>query len=259
DRALDRRRQSPVARLLRARVQSQLAMMTGQVADAEKALEYLRHVDLPESPLLLAARVEGELTAAHHYSKIAGDLATQARSDELFERAGKDAELLGKFPDAAPAVLTRCNYFLVTGNEESLLREIQEAHVKPGLIWFLEVGVLYGQGQFERALEALERTKASWDQPSYWTVKGMLLASMPGKEEEAEAAIQESFRAIKGGTVLALYQAPLHWLGPEGLKTCQKLSKDVRQHRAALIPPWRQGWYRDLLAFHAGELSADEL
>src|SRR5262249_12267302 len=45
----------------------------------------------------------------------------------------------------------------------------------------------------------------------------------------------------------------------EGLDKCQKLSKEVRQRRAALIPSCRNGWYHDMLAFQAGELSADDL
>ena len=58
---------------------------------------------------------------------------------------------------------------------------------------------------------------------------------------------------------MSVYQAPLHLLGRDGIEKCRHLSKEVRQSRAALVPSWRKGWYHELLAFHAGDLSPDEL
>jgi lipoprotein NlpI len=59
--------------------------------------------------------------------------------------------------------------------------------------------------------------------------------------------------------LLCYLPAWLQLLGPGyGAKTRQ-VALEIRERSAHLIPPNRGGWYQDMLAFHAGSISAEEL
>src|SRR5262249_31805029 len=67
--ALPRPRPAPVARLIRANARARLAQMTGRAEDAERALDDLQKLDLPDNPLYLNLRRSALLTAAHNYGR----------------------------------------------------------------------------------------------------------------------------------------------------------------------------------------------
>jgi serine/threonine protein kinase/predicted negative regulator of RcsB-dependent stress response len=255
DKALERPRPWPLARLLRGSARTQVAMMTGTVQDADKALDDLRKVDLPDGPLLVGARVFATLVALHaHDSK-----STQRPA--LLRQVAEDVELLARYPDVPTAVVARCNYFVFLDDDEALLREVRAArrHHPDSALDYFELHVLYRRKQFAEALAFLEASQQNWTNEHFPLTRGMVLASLPGRQREAEEAILSAVRQTKGGSNLAMFPGPLHWLGPEGLSKCKKLSRDLRTRQSHTMPRWRDGWYHHLLAFHAGDLSAEEL
>src|SRR5262249_19601627 len=100
-------RQSPVARLVRAMIQTSLARMTGKAEDAEQAIEDVRKVDLPDHALLLHTFVQAHLAAAHAYGP------KDPRQDQALKQAAGVVERLALHRDNPVALQGRCYYYLV--------------------------------------------------------------------------------------------------------------------------------------------------
>jgi tetratricopeptide (TPR) repeat protein len=254
DGAPARARQPPIARLGRAMTQTQLAMMTGRVEDAERALDDLGKVDLPDNPLLLGTRVRAHLVAAHAYGP------NDARGDAVLDQAARDAKRLEAHLHNPIAVQARCYYLLVRDHDNDLLdvaHQAGEKHVENPYVTDMEASVLYRQKKFK---EARKVVKAAPNVGGFQLIEqGIVLAALPEGKAEAETAFRDAINGSKGGDMMScLVAGYLQLLGPEYRAQSRKASREISDQWSGLIPNWRDGWYRHLLAFHAGLIDAKD-
>ncbi|HEV2950410.1 MAG TPA: protein kinase, partial [Gemmataceae bacterium] len=255
DGAPARFRQAPVARLVRAMVQTMRALMTGTVEDAEQALDDLRKVDLLDNPLLLNTRVQTYLAAAHAYDP------HDPRRNQVLSQAARDVKRLALHRDNSIALQGRCYYYLAQGDDDALLaaaRQAREDRVENAYVTLLEVCVLYGRKKFDEALRVLQSTKHPGDESFWFIQQGIVLTAIRGRKEEAEKAMTEAIRVCKGSQ-LSLLAAYLQLLGPEHRAKARQAFLEIRERSAHLIPNSRDRWYHDLLSFQAGLIDAEEL
>jgi tetratricopeptide (TPR) repeat protein len=256
DQALARPRQFPVARLMRAQAQTSLASATGKASDAEKALDDLRRVDLPFNPLLVSIRLNAHLAAATAYKR-----EDPIKVDDFLQRAAEDADLLAKNPEISYAVLGRCSYFFYVEQDKTLLQVIRQAqqHLDLGILKLYEALAYYRQKEFEKAWSALRGGEKSGIDDVRQVYMGYVLATMPGRERDAEKACKDAIGAVGSGTGLTLPPTVLFLLGPKYLDKARQANQDVRDRFAKLIPNWRNRWYHDILGYNAGDLTAEQL
>jgi tetratricopeptide (TPR) repeat protein len=250
-----RARQTPVARLAVAMVQTSLAQMTGRAEDVRQAFDDLGKVDLPDNPLLLYTRLQAYLVAAH------ADGQDERGREQALSQAGQDAERLARHPDNVIALQARCYYYFVRGDDEALFAATRQAR-KAGVedVWATdrEVSVHYGHKEYGEALRVLQSTPYPGDVSFLSLQRGVVLAAMPGREKEAEKELTDAIRTCKGFS-LSFIAAYLQVLGPEYRAKMRKASLEIRERSAHTVLPWRDQWYRDLLAFHAGLIDDQEL
>jgi hypothetical protein len=258
-RALDgapaRFRQSPVARLIRALVQTKIAQMTGSIQDAERALDDIRMVDLPDNPLVLNARVRANLLAANALGP------EDVRRDQALARAARDVERLARHSDNAIALQARFYYYFIQGEDDALLaaaRQARKDRVEDSFLTDSEVSVLYGRKKCDEALQILQSTKYSGDENWLLIEQGVVLAAIPGQQKEAEKALLGAM-AVSKGSALPLSPAFLQLLGPQYRAKTRQAALQIRERSAHLIPPYRDRWYHHMLAFHAGLIDDREL
>jgi serine/threonine protein kinase len=251
DGAPARLRQSPVARLVRGIVRTWAAMMTGEAEDAEQALDDLRKVDLPDSPLLLSYRVRAQQLAALAYGP------DDPRRAQAWSQADRDVERLARHRDNRIAVQERCWYYFVRGDEEALLaaaRQARQDRIEDTWVTELEASVLYGRKEFDEAARVMEAGTYAEDQTFPIVQRGLVLAAIPGRRHEAERLMVDAIRACRGGAVLSCGPAYLQLLGPGYDAKTREIAREARARAAHLIPNYRDGWYHDLLAFQCGSM-----
>jgi serine/threonine protein kinase len=253
DRAPARLRQSPLVRLTRAMVQTSYAQMTGRVEDAEQALKDVDRVELAENPLLLNVHVQALLTAAH-----AAGRRDPAAHDVYWKRAGEIAERLARFPDLAPAILGRCYFYYVTGDDDMLLKIVREgkSRVENSASFDLEYDVYYRRKQFDQAVAAIRASR--YEKQSQLTVEAIIRATQ-GKTQEAQRLFEDVFRAMRGGPFLASVLPYLDLLGPGARTDPRHFARDMLNQKSHLVPRSRDGWYHDVLKFDAGQMEVAEL
>ena len=256
DGAPTRLRQSPVARLARGMIQTWAALMTGQAEDAELAIEDLQKVDLPDNPLLLSYRVRAQQTAARAYGP--GD----PRREQAWSQAARDVARLARHRDNRLAVQELCWYHFVRGEDEALLnvaRQSRQDRIEDTWVTELEAGVLYGRKNFDEALRVLQSGTFAEDQTFPIVQRGIAMAAIPGRQDEAEKTMVEAILGCRGGALLAYVPAYLQLLGPGYAAKSRKLFLDIRERSAHLIPTYREGWYHNLLACHCGSMTEEDL
>lgn len=250
DRAPTRARQSPVARLTRAVIQTGYAQQTGSAADAEEALKDIDRVDLADNPLLLNTHVQALLTAAR-----AAGPEPSARAGYR-KRAEAVAVQLARFPDLPTAIQGRCLYYFAAGDDPAVLGVVREGKRRvadPAAFAMYEFYALYRRKQFEQALASLGAVRPS-DGPWPLVRRAVALATL-GRTAEAERLLLDNLHTSTAGSVPGY----LYFLGPAARTDPRQATGDVLKQAAQRIPDWRGGWYRDLLKFNAGQLDAAEL
>jgi len=256
DGAPARIRQSTVARLGRGMVQTWAALMTGRTEDAEQALDDLRKVDLPDNPLPLCYRVTAQMLAARAYA------SDDPRREQAWSQAARDVERLAQHRDNRIAVEERCWYHFVRGEDDALLETARQARrdrVEDTFVTEMEASVLYGRKNFDQALRVMQSATFAEDQSTPVVFRGVVLAAIPGRKEEAEKTMNDAIRACRGGALLSYLPAYLQLLGPEYGAKARVMYLEIRERSAHLIPTYRDGWYHDLLAFHCGSMDEEAL
>ena len=212
-------------------------------------------MDLPDNPLLLTTRVRTYLAAANAYDP------NDPRRDKVLSQAARDVQRLARLRDNAIALQGRFLYYFVRGDDDTLLAVARQArmdHVEVAWATDMEVCVLYGRKEYDQALSALQSTKYVGDEYYLSVEQGIVLAAMPGRREEADKAMTEGIRHCKG-LMLSLIAGYLQLLGPEYRAKTRQASLEIRERSAHLIPTWRDRWYHECLAFHAGLIDDTEL
>jgi serine/threonine protein kinase/Tfp pilus assembly protein PilF len=255
DRAI-RRRDSSVARLVRAQVLTEQASVTGDPADAERALAdaSVARAMLPGTPVPLARSAYANLTAHALYD----ERGQPARARAALEQARRDAEALGPFTSFPGAWSVRALYFHRVEDGEALWREFRRAQKHKGipLPGTYYVHWLLRRGEYARAREALEQVQAfrggdarlDYFLPFY-------LALLPGGRDEALAAYRAGLKAAVPRSQEVERHMPLLLLGPQ--EDAAKAFRAAREKGLGL--PAAGAWYEKHSEFLAGELTAEGL
>jgi hypothetical protein len=251
-------RHSPVARLARAAAQTYWAQVTGDVKDAEQALEDLRHiVELADDhPLLLATRVNACLATAHAYGP------NGSQREAVLQQAAVDVKRMASIRQNPVVAFKLCHYYHFLKDDKGLLRTIQQAHkdrVYSGWMSEFEVELLYRHGDFKGALDVTLASPDFGENPFMSNQQGIVLATIPERKTEAAKAFEDAIRLSKSGSGAAALPGFVQLLGPDYLKTSQVYARDIRNRPDLRIPRIHNDWYNHLLDFHAGAVPGDEL
>jgi predicted Zn-dependent protease len=252
DRVPARARQSPVARLTRAVIQTWYALETGRAEDAEKALKDIDRVELADNPLLMNTHVQALLAAA----PAAGP--DRPARDAYWKRAAAVATRLARFPNVPTAIQGRCFYYYVTGDDDMLLKVDRQGKSRVANSAFLkyEYDVLYRRKQFDQALASIRAS--SLDEVTRLLWQAIMYATL-GQTDQAERLFLEAHHSTPAGANVAMILGYMYLLGPAARTDPRQLARDVLKQSPNLIPAWRNGWYRDLLKFNAGQMEVAEL
>jgi serine/threonine protein kinase len=250
-------RKSTVARLALARARTRLALMTGQVADAEKALEDVNKVDLPDDPLLLDTRIQALLELA----KACG--ANDSRGASALKQATRDVARLARARFNVVALEARCHYYFVLGEDDALLRLLRQARSDnvlgfAGTDGLFQALVLYGRKDFKGAVRALETSPLANLGSIPLIERRLLMAAIPGRNNDARKDFNSAMHLARG-TYQAYVAAYQQMLGPDYVAKCENESLEIKRHPAGPIPTMRDRWYYALLDYNAGLVTADEL
>jgi hypothetical protein len=252
DRTPIRLRQSPVARLTRAMIQTSYAQMTGRTEDAEQALKDIDRVELPDNPLLLSTHLQALLNAAH-VSR--GD---PAASDDYWKRAAEVDGRLARFPDLPIAIEGRCYYYLLRGDDDTLLKIVRagKSRVENSGSFDYEFDVLYRRKQFDQALTSIQASR--FDKQWRIILEGVVRAAL-GQTDQAEQLFLDHLHATREGVKLGLAPIYFQLLGPGAHTSTRQVARDILKQSFHQVPNWRDGWYREVLKFNAGEIEAADL
>lgn len=194
-----RRRDSGIARLIRARARSWQALDFGRTADAEAALEdaVVARSLLPGNPLAIAEHLRVCLVAA-------GTRAVDdARRADWLAEAARDAEALRAAGPVRRASDARGVYFEFIGRPEEALAAHGPAHPSS------RARLLYAAGRFDEALTLLDRPVDETFDGFDCAVVMFILAELPDGPVRAATRYAEFTRAAGTGTQAAYSALPL--------------------------------------------------
>ncbi len=251
DQAPPRHRRSMIARLARAGVQLRYTEETGQTADAEQLLRDVDGIASEDLPIVLNFRMRALLAAA-------GTVPHESTAWKGYMSRAADVEVrLTRYPFAMSAIYGRAHYYHVAGDDDKLLDAVHQTKefTGSGTSLDFEFDVLYRRRRFDEALESV-RSNLPPGNPFRSQREAVLLATM-GRLEQAKRAVGDHLRS--GGANLALAPAYINLLPPEERADLATLTREILDHKLDAVPNWRNGWYRRVLQYHAGRLSAGEL
>jgi hypothetical protein len=252
-----RRRDSAVARLMRAEVGVFRANDTGEPEHAASALEDARRAKglLPDNPMALVTDLRAQLVAAHVY----GQTGQNEKREACLDEAERDARALESFDGFARAHQARASYFEFVGQNDRALAEWRQGAKAPQASNTIIRGypaALYRAGRFHEALSALDQSGL----PKQGAINDMfrlyILAELPNGRGQAIAECRDIAWAELQDLGWHIGPTVLRFLGhkSEAMAAARQLRDQV-----APMPTWMQGWYRHLLDYDCGDTSAQEL
>ncbi len=252
-----KRRDSGVARTIRAEARTWVAMDTSQVADAERAIEdaTVAKAMLPDNPVALARHLTAYLVAAQAYADAGHDEKRAAAIAEVEQ----DLHALERFSGLPAVHRARIWYYraLARGAEELVEagRAFEELNAAKDS-GFDYAAALYRDGNVRQAMEVLDRVEAQGGDIFSTILRGFVVAeSLDGKEEALKAYRDAVGRRPAG--LNALYpQLVLRLLGrkAEAVEATQAM-----RDRVQLMPSWLLEWYQHLLDYNCGTVTEEEL
>lgn len=250
-----RRRDSSVARALRARARYLAAMGNGNAADASKAVEDARIAVamLPNDPFARAQSAMANLV-------LAGICEQEGKKEEqqaALNNAGRDVQNLEKLRHVPVAAVARLFYFRHTGDRAAALAEaLQRSNSGVRLSILDEVYLaieLYHNARFQEALDVVDRSIARGGDTFLRKIyRCFVLAELPNGLARALAAMPEPTTS----TVFAIYVPTIAQLlgrRAEAVAAFQSLRESFDK-----TPTLSDSNVR-LLEFGAGKLPADKL
>jgi hypothetical protein len=247
-----RRRDSSVMRALRTDARANHALFTGDVRDADLALEdaHVAKSMLPGNALVLARSVFAHLVAASIYD----NGGRPADHERALAQAKRDVQELKQFTSSPIAAKACFEYFDFVGDEQSAYA------ISRGDMEFRHVVMLYRRGEFKKALEAAERSVkmgGSFIGSFSMVERAFVLAELPDGPERARAVFREASAKVQGPSYAQLGPPTiLLLLGPrdEAVAAHLRIREDQVQ-----MPAWWGGWYYKYLDYNCGLISAPEL
>ena len=244
DEAARRWPNSPIARVLRAYARANVAQDTGDVEMAQKATEDATAAKnmMPENSFAIGIDLRAHLVAMGLFRE-AGE---KKRADESSLQAGKDAEELEGFPANPMSFQMRWEYFNVTGQEREAHKVALEGYqeAENGVTRYYYVYSLYEQGQFEKALEVIERAAGAPDVSSrdvklasgVYHLRPFIIAELPDGPSRALQACKENCEPYMKGYQLWA-QAMLLFLGmkTDAMAASKELTSAYRGHALRIL------------------------
>jgi tetratricopeptide (TPR) repeat protein len=245
-----RRRDSLIARAVRADVRANYALVNDNLEVAGQALEdaQVAKAMLPGNPVVLATSVHAHLIAAGVFA----EKGKPERSRAALEQAGRDAQALEPFASVPPAAVARIEYFDYRGDEEAALvasRLAPKEHRYAVMLYRRAKS----QADYEKALQVVEHTKGRHGMAQ--VERAFILAELPNGPKRAgelfpDAQADESrFGRLAAPMILLLLGR-----GPEAARASRKLRSDP-----AAVPPWFQGWYHRYVDYYCGTITSEQL
>ena len=255
-----RRQDSTIARVLRASARAFFAQETGDVDMAQSAIEdasAARNM-MPGNSYAINTELGVHLVAMVVFR----DAGETDRADASLRQAGKDVQELERFAPLATSYFFRWVYLSLTRQEEAAheLARKGNQETETGFIRHCYVWSLYEQGQFEKALEVIERAGAPEGVPSrdaklaggLYPYKPFIIAELPDGPSRALEAYRENCelcQAYPGGHSAIFNQATLLFLGK---RTKAKAASEE------LTGLYRDEHYLRIYEYYAGSISAED-
>ena len=252
-----RRRDTPLARLVRTAARANLAFDTNDLLMAESALrdaDIAREL-LPDHPSALLESLNAHVVAAELWS----DAGRLDRRDAELSAAERDYATLDPFGHLPTVIHNRALFLVLTGRDEAaceLLRKSEAQHDAP-LVAYDFALALYRRGETQSAFRVLQSRSAGDDSrlTADEAFLRVLLWRENGESDKALAAYDDLARRYQSG-VTAFFRPCLRLLlgQPEAA-----ISESARLRSNGRRSPLRGAFYDRLLAFNAGQLSEAEL
>jgi serine/threonine protein kinase/tetratricopeptide (TPR) repeat protein len=259
-----RRRDSPIARVLRADVRASFALVTGNVDMAQSAIDdaYVAKAMIPGNPMVIGTDLGAHLVATGVFR----DAGEKDRADASLGRAGRDAQELERFPALPWSYGARWHYFNLTGQEEAAHEVAHKGYqeAESTVTRRIYVESLYERGEFEKALEVIERVGgaggvSSRDAKLAGGVDWMgpfILAELPDGSSRALQAYRENCELFTEGYFVIFNQATLLLLGKR--TDAMAASRELRNHPERFTDLNRERYLR-ILDYCGGVIPAEEL
>jgi hypothetical protein len=249
-----RRRDSPVARVLRAGVRAFWAIDRADAEMAERAIEdagIARGLS-PENP---AVREIGVLTALAA-ARLAGRGGRPGQQRAYMEQAGRDVAALERLPQVPSTGYILMMYYHFAGDPAAELRAAREgAERNPG--WAGNYAMALDRaGRTDEALQFLDGLNPT-EQGKLKIIqfRALLVADRPDAPERLAGLSRRQLEQPGLFTLQVLAPLPLLLAGrrSEALEAWQEM------RRRAPYWPQRDGWYRRQLDYACGDLTAEQL
>jgi len=216
-----RQRDSTIAHVLRADARTKVAQDTGDIDMTQSAIDDASAAKnrMSGNPMVIGADLWAHLTAVGAFQ----DAGEKERAAVSLRQAERDARELEQFPALPKAYELRWQYLNFIGQEplahEVALKGYQEA--ESAATRRIHVYSLYEQGQFQKALEVIERAAGATDVSSRDVKLGsgvyhhrpIVLAEMPDGFSRALQACRENCEQYVKGCSPVWTQATVLLLG----------------------------------------------
>jgi serine/threonine protein kinase len=249
-----RRRDSPIARAIRARVRASYAMDRGDLHEAERALPDARTARdwLPDNPFTIETSIFAHLVAANLH----GEDGARDKQEELLREAKSDVRALERLLPCPSIGFWGSAYYQQIGDQaaahELCRRAAEGIRTNTNLVCYAVA--LYEQGRFEDALKILDRRKEKDDVVGD-VLRTYCLAERPDK---GPAQAYEAYKEMPG----RYSDSPLYLAVPSVLLLLGRraeATKGVENLTARLDPARDPGHLlRPALAYIRGELPEKE-
>jgi serine/threonine protein kinase/lipoprotein NlpI len=254
-----RRRDSPIARLARAEVRTELAFSTADAADAEAALKDVGTAAdwLPaNNPVVLESSLK-----AHVAALVAYDLQKDPdRFRAARAQADRDATALRAFPTLPWAQYVRWRYLSMIDDDETVLAEWDRLgrHTDLGMaaLGTEAAWIRYGRGQLQAALDVLGHLDSSGVEVLCDFIRTLVLAEQKGKER-ARSEHHRVRTTIADNMTSYFYHDTLLLLLGDAPGARQAYAQ-TRQ-RGAFYKIDKSGWYDRLLDYYCGRIDERQL
>jgi serine/threonine protein kinase len=258
-----RRRDSMIARVLRAEVRAGVAQDSGRPDIAQLAIEDVgvAKAMMPGNPFAIQTELRAHLVAMGVFR----DAGEKDRADASLRQAGKDAQELERFPALPTSHILRWFYLNLTAQEQAAHKVARKGYqeAESAVTRRIYVYSLYEQGEFEKALEVIEsvggrREVSSRDAKlasGLYRFRPFIVAELPDGRSRALQAYRENRELFTKGYSAIFNQATLLLLGMR--EEAKAASAELRKHEERLTGLQREHYLR-ILDYCAGAIPEED-
>ncbi len=254
------RKDSPIARVLRAEARADVAQDTSNIDMAQSAIEDASAAKnmMPGNPFVIRTEVYAHLVA----TVVFRDAGEEDRADASLRQAGKGVQELERLTSPSGGYGCRWRYLVLTGQEEAAHEVARKGYqeAESPRTRYIYACSLYEQGQFENALEVIERAGGPAGVSSrdaklasgLYQFRLFIIAELPDGPSRALEAYRENCdlcQAYPGGYSAIFNQATLLFLGK------RTEAKAASEELTGLY----DGPYLRILEYSAGSIFAEDL